>query len=337
MTLWIVLASLCLIALAFVVLPLYRSSGRLSQLLVTIIVFVVASSALLYNKIGQPGAPSGAGAMADSSEVVESLAARLKDNPGDVDGWVLLGRSYQSMQQYDEAIAAFEKALELEQGQNARTMVSLGIALMESRGGQPTDRSTRLFENALSLEPNDSNALFYAGGAAASRGDTALAADRWETLLGMNAPPEIQELLRRKIAEWRGHPPIPAGMAQAQPPQPTPGNAIVALSLSLSDDALAELPADATLYVIARDPAQPSPPIAVSPRRLSELPVIVELSDTNSMVAGRPLSGFTRFEVVARVSLSGSPAAQSGDWSGSLIVEANSGQTVDLVIDQKIP
>jgi hypothetical protein len=55
------------------------------------------------------------------------------------------------------------------------------------------------------------------------------------------------------------------------------------------------------------------------------------------MVPGRPLSGFAEFEVVARVSLSGSPAAQSGDWSGSLIVSANSGQTVDLVINQEIP
>ena len=337
MTLWIVLALLSLVALAFVILPLYRSSARLSPLLATVIILVVGSSAVLYNEIGQPGVPSGAGATIDSSEVVDSLAERLKDNPDDVDGWILLGRSYQSMQQFGEAIAAYEKALELEQGQNARTMVSLGIALMESQGGQQSDRSIRLFENALTLKPNDPNALFYAGGAAASRGDIALAADRWEILLGMDAPPEIQELLRRKISEWRGHPPIPEGMAQSRPAEPAPSNAIVALSLSLSAEARAALPADATLYVIARDPAQPSPPIAVSPRRLRELPVVVELSDTNSMVQGRPLSGFTEFEVVARVSLTGSPAPQPGDWSGSLIVEANSGQTVDLVIDQKHP
>jgi cytochrome c-type biogenesis protein CcmH len=183
MTLWIVLALLSLVALAFVILPLYRSSARLSPLLATVIILVVGSSAVLYNEIGQPGVPSGAGATIDSSEVVDSLAERLKDNPDDVDGWILLGRSYQSMQQFDEAIAAYEKALELEQGQNARTMVSLGIALMESQGGQQSDRSIRLFENALTLKPNDPNALFYAGGAAASRGDIALAADRWEILL----------------------------------------------------------------------------------------------------------------------------------------------------------
>jgi cytochrome c-type biogenesis protein CcmH len=331
MTLWIVFVLLCLVALSFVVWPLYRSSGRLTPMLATIIVLAVGLSAILYHEIGQPGVPSGAGSMPDSEEVVASLAERLEDNPEDVNGWILLGRSYQSMQQFDDAIAAFEKALELEQGQNAQTMVALAIALMESRGGEPTDRSSSLFENALALEPNNPNALFYAGSAAARRGNTALAADRWDILLGLQPPPEIRELLERKISEWRGLPP-PVGE-----PQQAMVDSIVSLNLSLSQEAMAALPADATVYVIARDPAQPSPPIAVTPHRLAELPVRVDLSDLNAMVPGRPLSGFAEFEVVARVSLSGSPAAQSGDWSGSLIVSANSGQTVDLVINQEIP
>jgi cytochrome c-type biogenesis protein CcmH len=331
MTLWIVLVLLCLVALSFVVWPLYRSSGRLTPMLATIIVLAVGLSAILYHEIGQPGVPSGAGSMPDSEEVVASLAERLEDNPDDVNGWILLGRSYQSMKQYDDAIAAFEKALELEQGQNAQTMVALAIALMESRGGELTDRSSSLFENALALEPNNPNALFYAGSAAARRGNTTLAADRWDILLGLQPPPEIRELLVRKVKEWRGLPPL------AEEPQQEVTDSIVSLNLSLSEEAMAALPADATIYVIARDPAQPSPPIAVTPRRLAELPVRVDLSDLNAMVPGRPLSGFAEFEVVARVSLSGSPAAQSGDWSGSLIVSANSGQTIDLVINQEIP
>jgi hypothetical protein len=49
------------------------------------------------------------------------------------------------------------------------------------------------------------------------------------------------------------------------------------------------------------------------------------------------LSGFSELEIIARVSVSGNPMAQSGDWSGSLKTGANSGQTVDLLIDQKIP
>lgn len=331
MTLWIVFALLCIGALAFVVFPLYRISGRLTPLIAIVIVLAVVFTAVLYNEIGRPGVPSGAGSMPDTAEVVASLAERLKNNPGDVSGWILLGRSYQSMQRYDDAISAFEKALALEQGRNGQTMVSLGIALMERQGGELTERSAGLFENALALEPNNSNALFYGGSAAALRGDTALAADRWETLAQQNAPPEVRAMLERKINEWRGLPPPAAELQLAVT------DSIVSINLSLSQEAAAALPANATVYVIARDPLQPSPPIAVVPRELSDLPVRVDLDDRNTMLAGRPLSGFAEFEVVARVSLSGAPAAQSGDWSGSLIVSANSGQTVDLVIDQEIP
>ena len=95
MTLWIVLVILCLVALSFVVWPLYRSSGRLTPMLAMIIVLAVGVSAGLYHEIGQPGIPSGAGSMPDSEEIVASLAERLEDNPDDVNGWVLLGRSYQ--------------------------------------------------------------------------------------------------------------------------------------------------------------------------------------------------------------------------------------------------
>jgi cytochrome c-type biogenesis protein CcmH len=329
MTLWLVFVLLCFLALAFLIWPLYRSSGRLTSVLAVVIVVTIGLSAALYHFIGNPGIPSGAGSTPPVDDMIVSLQERLEENPTDVNGWTLLGRSYQSMKLYDEAIAAFEKAVELEQGQNPQTLIGLGIALLEQNGGEATDRSTQLFENALALSPDNPNALFYSGGAAARRGDTALAADRWERLLAQEAPPEIRELLQRKIGEWRG---LPPPTAQQELPA-----GLISVNLSISDAALSDLPADATVYVIARDPAQPSPPIAVTPRRLSDLPAVVSLSDRDAMVAGRPLSAFSELEIVARVSVSGSPMAQSGDWSGSLLVNANDAQAVDLVIDQKVP
>ena len=329
MTLWIILVLLFVLALAFVVWPLYRSSGRLNTLLIGVIVLTVGLSAALYHYIGQPGVPSGAGTMPAVDDMVVTLQKRLEKNPDDVNGWILLGRSYQSMKQYDESIAAFEAALELEKCQNAQTMVGLAIVLVERDGGEMSDRTEGLFENALALEPNNPNALFYAGSSAARRGDTALAADRWEMLLGLNAPPEIRELLQRKIKEWRGLPP-PASPTEQQ-------SGLVSINLSIATAAMQKLPAEATVYVIARDPAQPSPPIAVMPLRLTQLPLVVSLSDANAMMAGRPLSGFSEFEIVARVSISGSPTAQSGDWSGSLLVNTSEQRTVDLLIDQEIP
>jgi len=320
---------LLFVALAFIVWPLYRSSRRLTSLLGAVIVLAVGLSTGLYHYIGQPGVPSGAGSSPDGDEMVVALEKRLKETPEDVDGWLMLGRSYQSMKRFDKAISAFEKAVALEKGEDAQTLVALGIVLMESQGGEISGRAAQLFENALATEPTNPNALFYGGAAAAQRDEPALAADRWEILMGLDAPPEIQDLLQRKINEWRGLPP---------PAPPEEGEAaIVSINLTMSDAALSELPADATVFVIARDPAQPSPPIAVSRRRLSELPMTVTLGDSDAMVAGRPLSVFSKFEVVARVSVSGAPMAQSGDWSGSLLVDTSDRHTIDLLIDQKVP
>jgi cytochrome c-type biogenesis protein CcmH len=327
MTLWMFLIPLCFVALAFVVWPLYRRSGRLTPLLAGVIVVIVGLSTTLYYYIGQPGLSSGPESSPDVAEMVLSLENRLRGSPEDVDGWLMLGRSYQTLEDYNHAIAAFEKALQLQQGRDPQTLVALAIALMEQQGGDMSDRAASLFENALALDPNNANALFYGGGAAARRGNTALAADRWETLMGLSTPPEIREMLQRKVNEWRGLP----------PPAAADEGAIVSINISISSAAIADLPADATVYVIARDPGQPSPPIAVTPRRLADLPLLVELGDSDAMMPGRPLSGFSELEIVARVSVSGNPMAQSGDWSGSLKTGANSGQTVDLLIDQETP
>ena len=84
-------------------------------------------------------------------------------------------------------------------------------------------------------------------------------------------------------------------------------------------------------------PAQPAPPIAVARRRLSELPASVELGDRESMIPGRSLSGFAEFELVARVSVSGQPTEQSGDWYGALIVKPAENDTIELSINQQVP
>ena len=269
--------------------------------------------------------------MPDIDAMVASLAIRLEENPDDVNGWKMLGRSYKTMKRFDEAVAAFERAMEIEGAQNAQTLVEVALAHVDADGGTVSAHAEALFESALALDPNDQNALFYSGFAAARRGNTDLAADRWEMLSGLNAPPEIQELLQQKIAEWRGEP------AQAVAQSIEQLEFVVQVNVSLSAAARATLSGDATVYVIARDPAQPGPPIAVARRRLSELPMVVELGDRDAMIPGRTLSGFSQFELLARVSESGNPIAQSGDWFGALIFDSGGEKAVDLVIDRQTP
>ncbi|MEJ2129967.1 MAG: tetratricopeptide repeat protein [Woeseiaceae bacterium] len=317
MTFWILLAIMSLVAVGFAVWPLYKHQRGLTPLLGATVIVVVALSAGLYNKQGKPelldvGGPAPAQTMDDVGDLdsaITGLAARLAENPNDVAGWKMLARSYLQVQNYGGAADAFERV--------------------------------------LALEPSDPESLFYGGLAAGERGETELAASRWERLLETNPPADIQETIRRGIAEWRGealpadHPPVASTESPAAEPASVgdsglSAGAVVRANVSLSDAAAAAISTDTVVFVIARDVNVPVPPIAVTRRRVSELPSAVELGDRESMVAGRNLSGFAEFELVARVSLSGQPGQQPGDWFGSVVVKPAENNIVELLIDQEV-
>ena len=332
MTLWIVIAFMCLAATLFVAWPLYRQQQRLSLLLGGSVIAVVALSVGLYAYQGSPELPSGSGTQPDVEAMVASLAERLEDDPDDLDGWKMLGRSYSTLGDFDAAVSAYERVIELEQSQNAQSLVDLGAAILARDNARIEGRTSALFESALAIEPNNPSALFYAGIGAFNRGNTELAADRWEILLGLNPPAEIRGLLERRIAEWRGEP-LPSMQA---PMVERPGSVVIA-EISVSAAAAQSLPAEATVFVIARDPEQPSPPIAVTRRLLSELPDVVELGDGDSMIPGRTLSAFAEIEIVVRVSVSGQPIAQSGDWYALALVKPAENDRITLSIDHQVP
>jgi cytochrome c-type biogenesis protein CcmH len=350
--LWLMLGVMSFVGVVFTVWPFLRDNSRNFGIVAATVVFIVASSAGLYARIGSPGLENerlvhGGEAGADMLDVVEGLAERLEDNPDDVNGWRMLGRSYMSMNNHSKAIAAFERVVELEDGQTAQGLVELGEAVLAAEGGQTMpQRAMSLFENAIAVEPNNQAALFWGGLGAVNRGDTELAAERWERLLGTNPPDDIRGVIEQRVAEWRGGAPAavadatpesePADAAPAPAPAPLEPGAIVSASIALSDAAQGALPPDAVVFVIARDPAQPSPPIAVTRRTLAELPAVVQLGDRESMVPGRELSGFEEFELVARVSLSGQPVSQPGDWFGSVIVKPAENGSIQLSIDTPV-
>ena len=344
MTFWTILVALCLLAIVFAVWPLWRKSHRLTPLVATVIVLTVALSAGLYDHIGSPGLLSAGGqvdraaedTLMGMDEAIGALQTRLANNPEDVEGWKMLARTQMTMRNYAGAADALEKALELENGQNAQTMIDLALAIL-SRDNTPIEgRTQNLIDSALALEPHNPSALFYAGVSAANRGDTDTAATHFEVLLGLNPPDEIRGILEQRVAEWRGEAPPAMNMAGVQE-EVAASDAIVSVQVSLSTQAMAAMTGDANVFVIARDPNAPSPPIAVSRLRVSELPAVVDLTDAQSMVAGRELSGFAEVEVLARVSLSGGPAAASGDWFGSKIMRPAEGNVVRITINQQVP
>jgi len=328
MTLWALFVLMSLVAIGFAIWPLVRDLPRHTLLTGVCIVLISVSAATLYSAVGSPDVKSGAGQAPDVAKMVASLAERLQRQPDDVDGWKMLGRSYMTLGNYPGAADAYGRAVQLELAQNAQTLVSFGVALIEGNERQVTREAVSAFENALALEPNHPEALFWGGIGAFQSGNPAIAADRWELLLGTNPPADVRNILRERIATWRGEP-VPT----AEPAAPT---GVVVANVDLSDAARAALPIDASIFIIARDPAQPSPPIAVTRRSLAELPFAVELGDRESMIPGRELSAFAEFEMIARVSVSGSPGAQPGDWFASQIVRPAENNQIELIIGEQV-
>ena len=338
---WVIFAAMAVVAAAFVVVPLVKSPRALSG---SLFAATIALAAGVYWLVGSPGTPSGAGQLPDIGQMVAGLAERLEERPDDVEGWKMLGRSYMQLGNYPGAVEAFQKAVELEGSQQAQTLIELGEAHLSNNDQQITAREIALFENAVRIDPESPSALFWGGIAAANRGDTGLAADRWSKLRNTEPPPnpEVMRVLDERIAVWRGAPGgTPHAAIEVAPDTDTGQSAAeegasIRLTVALSDAARDALPATASVYVIARDPAQPSPPIAVQRRALSELPAQLTFSDRDAMIPGRTLSAFDQVEIVARASSTGQPMQQPGDWFATASVATSNGEELAMVIDEQV-
>jgi len=324
-----------LAACLMLVWPVYRRHHRIPLISAAMLVTVTGLSVGLYSAIGTPHADSAQPGKINIEEAVANLDARLQENPDDVDGWKMLGRSYMEIGNLPKAVASLEKAVKLEASGNGETLIMLGEALFRSDTASITGRAGRLFESGLALAPSDPRGLFFGGLAAASRGAKLLAADRWEKFLAQAPPMDMQDALRRRIAEWRGEeatgapPPTARSEAESAP--------VVSVNVRIGDTAASGIDPDASVFIIARDPEKPAPPVAVVRRRATELPAVVAIGDSNAMIPGRLPSAYAQLEIVVRVSASGKPLAQSGDWFGQGIFVPDNGQSISIVVDQQVP
>lgn len=329
--LFALLGVMLLAAVLVVAVPLYRRERRLSTSSTAAAVTVLLISTLLYNGIGTPDADSQqSGDMPDVEVMVASLAAKLEQNPDDLEGWKMLGRSYVQLRQFPQGIAAYERAVDLEGRQDGQTLADLGEAMLISEDLALIAQSDQVFESAIIIAPDNQKVLFYAGMAALQRGENELGTVRWERLLATSPPENIQNILRQQIAVLRGEVPPPVA------PLPT-ANAVVTVNVSLGEFVSGAVSPAATVFIIARDPAQPSPPIAAVRRQVSELPAAIAIGDADAMLPGRVPSGFAQLEIVARVSMSGQPIAQSGDWFGQQTISTEESSDVAITIDQQVP
>jgi cytochrome c-type biogenesis protein CcmH len=280
--------------------------------------------------------------------MVARLARQLESNPQDLNGWLMLGRSYTVLEQFPLALRSFERADRLAGGKNADALVGEAEALTMSDEAELDGRAGRIIEQALVLDPNSGKALFFGAAAAVRRGDLALGKERFQKLLSMNPPEAIRPILQQQIdglerrmagtGDAGAAAPVSGGASAANGTNAAAAanSAAVRVHIELSPELSKTAPDAAPLFVFVRDPAQPGPPLAAK-RLASRFPQTVELTPADSMVPGRVFTEGQSVQVVARIARSGNPLAGSGDPFGEVAYRVGHDGLVNIVIDHVTP
>ena len=113
---------------------------------------------------------------------VDALAKRLEQNPDDVNGWRMLGRSYLTMGRYKDAAVAFARASAL-RPEDADLLADYAFALGMANGQRLRGQPQELIKKALKLDPENPKALELAGTAAYEEKNYTEAIAYWERLL----------------------------------------------------------------------------------------------------------------------------------------------------------
>jgi cytochrome c-type biogenesis protein CcmH len=173
------------------------SAGRGRRMLQLLALFAAAGA--LYLWLGDPQAlqPSREALSAqlrDTNATLHASAAEhvraelqqhLKRQPDDVRAWVMKARVDMQAQRYEDAAAAYDRAL---QGKSkAKGDAGLWVEYAEARGlqqgGTLAGAPSQLVAKALSLDPEHPQALDLAGSAAWEAGDYRIAVVHWKRLL----------------------------------------------------------------------------------------------------------------------------------------------------------
>jgi len=110
------------------------------------------------------------------------LAEKLKSQPDNRDGWVLLGRSYAALGNIDGAKAVFADLVK-KWPDDVEVKVAYGEMLMAANDGKISPEARRIFAAAVAADPAHVRAQYDLALAESQAGEEQAAYDRWLTLL----------------------------------------------------------------------------------------------------------------------------------------------------------
>ena len=269
------------------------------------------------------------------AEMVDKLAARMKERPDDVEGWTMLARSYAVLTRYREALPAYQHAIAL-RPDDAGLLADYSDAIAASNGGKSDAQSLALIDRALVIDPKQPKALALSGTVAFDRGDYTTAIRQWQRIAdGLPPDSEFRQQVVANIDEARRRGGVGAPTASAPPAAAAPaasnGREALTGTVTLSPSLAASASPDDTVFVLAR-PESGRMPLAVFRAKVKDLPLRFRLDDSMAMTPTMKISDMKQVIVAARISKSGNAITQPGDLAGEIGPVAPGSKDLSIVI-----
>lgn len=132
----------------------------------------------------EPPPVSEEGMQRQFEQLSQQLQGRLAQNPDDLEGWILLGRTLTFLDDLAAAERAFREAMVHGGDRDPNLLTRYADVLAEQQGsmaGEPRE----LIERALVIDPDHAQGLWMAGSLAFETADFEAARRHWERLLGV--------------------------------------------------------------------------------------------------------------------------------------------------------
>ena len=267
--------------------------------------------------------------------MTEKLAARLKENPENAEGWLMLARSYRHFKRYEESARAYGNAV-ARLAPDASLLADYADVLAAAQGrldGEPE----KLIAKALQIEPRNLKALALAGSAAFNRKDYSEAARHWEQMIPLVAPESEQaRAIHANVEEARELAGIAPGRKMAAAPAIPVAQARVSGTVQLAPELAGKAGPSDMVLIYARAAEGSRMPLAIVRKQVRELPVSFALDDTMAMQPGMTLSKHAQIIVAARISKSSNATPQPGDLQGTSMPVRNTASGVAIVINSEV-
>jgi len=343
---FLIAAVMIAVALLLLLLPLMRHGRREGRsrgvfALALAIAFALPIAAVgIYLVVGTPATLHGVAQQPPSMNIdqaVAELQSHLAQQPGDLQGWMLLAQTYAVMRRPADARNAYDQALRID-ADNSVAMVGWAEADSLLRDDHRIEgRAAELLERAVKLDPQSQRGLWLLGISQFQHDRFRDAAATWRQLQPQLDPDSsVAKAVAEQIAVAEARANDGGKTAPETPPaasaQQGPALQVqVALSPSLKN----QLAAGDTLFVYARAENGPPMPLAVARMNASALPTSVTLTDAMGMTPQFKLSSASRVFVGARISKSGQAIAQAGDLEGDAgVVDVNTHSPIRITIDK---